>query len=56
MEGMMRVARFEHKEIIASPTQVPLHYQVKHSIDLVPNDPLLNGPIYRHSLMENEET
>jgi hypothetical protein len=34
---------------------VPLHFQVKHSIDLVPSAPLPNGPIYRCSLLENEE-
>jgi hypothetical protein len=33
---------------------VPLHCQVKHSIDLVPGAPLPNGPIYRCSLPENE--
>jgi hypothetical protein len=45
----------EHKDIFSSPTRVPLHCQVKHSIDLVPSAPLPNGPIYRCSLLENEE-
>jgi hypothetical protein len=41
--------------IFTSPIGVPLHYQVKHSIDLIPGAPLPNGPIYRCSLLENEE-
>jgi hypothetical protein len=45
----------EHKDIFSSHTKVPLHYQVKHSIDLTPNAPLPNNPIYKHSVMENEE-
>ena len=45
----------EYKDIFTSPTQVPLHYQVKHSIDLIPGVPLPNGPIYRCSLLKNEE-
>ena len=44
----------EYKEIFTSPVGVPLHYQVKHSIDLTPGAPLPNGPIYRHSVMEND--
>jgi hypothetical protein len=31
------------------------HYQVKHLINLTPGTPLPNGPIYWHSLMENDE-
>jgi hypothetical protein len=45
----------EYKDIFSSPTGVPLHCQVKHSIDLTPNAPLPNGPVYWHSLLENEE-
>jgi hypothetical protein len=45
----------EHKDIFSSPTGVPLHCQVKHSIDLTPDAPLPNDPVYRHSVMENEE-
>ena len=45
----------EYKEIFSSPIGVPMHYQVKHSIDLTPDAPLPNGIIYRHSLIENEE-
>lgn len=45
----------EYKDIFSSCTWVPLHYQVKHSIDLSPGSPLPNGPIYHHSIMEKEE-
>jgi hypothetical protein len=45
----------EHKDIFSSPTRVPVHCQVKHSIDLTPDAPLPNNPVYRHSHMENEE-
>ena len=44
-----------HKDVFAAPDGVPLHCQVKHSIDLIPGVPLPNGLVYRHSLMENEE-
>ena len=44
-----------HKDIFVAPDVVPLHFQVKHSIDLIPGVPLPNGPVYRRSLMENEE-
>jgi hypothetical protein len=45
----------ESKDIFSSPTGVPLHCQVKHSIDLTPSASLPNGPVYRRSLLENEE-
>ena len=45
----------EYEDIFISPTGVPLHCQVKHSIDLTPGAPLPNGPIYRHSVLENDE-
>jgi putative transposase len=45
----------EYKDIFASPTGVPTHCQVKHPIDLTPDAPLPNGPVYRCSLMENDE-
>ena len=45
----------EYKDIFTSPNGVPLHCQVKHSIDLTPGAPLPNGPVYRCSLLENEE-
>jgi hypothetical protein len=45
----------EYSDIFSSPTRVPLHCQVKHPIDLTPGAPLPNGPVYRHSMLENEE-
>jgi hypothetical protein len=45
----------EYKDIFSSPTEVPTHCQVKHPIDLTPNAPLPNGPVYHCSLMENDE-
>jgi hypothetical protein len=36
----------EYEDIFTSPAGVPLHYQVKHPIDLTPGAPLPNGPIY----------
>jgi len=45
----------EYIDIFASPIGVPLHCQVKHSIDLTSSTPLPNGMIYRCSIMENDE-
>ena len=45
----------EYKDIFTSPNGVPLHCQVKHSIDLTLGAPIPNGPVYRHPLLENEE-
>jgi hypothetical protein len=45
----------EYEDIFTSPAGVPLHYQVKHPIDLTLGAPLPNGPIYRCSILENEE-
>jgi len=45
----------EYEDIFTSPAGVPLHCQVKHSIDLTPGAPLPNGPIYRRSVLENNE-
>eukprot|EP00253_Pinus_taeda_P009622 PITA_09622 len=45
----------EYKDIFISPTWVPWHYQVKHSIDLTPGAWLSNGPIYRRSVLKNDE-
>ena len=45
----------EYKYIFSSPIGVPLHCQVKHSINLTPSAPLPNGIVYHRSLMENEE-
>jgi hypothetical protein len=36
----------EYEDIFTSPARVPLHFQVKHPIDLTPGAPLPNGPIY----------
>ena len=45
----------EYEDIFASPIGVPLHYQVKHLIDLTPSAPLPSGPIYRRSVLVNDE-
>jgi hypothetical protein len=45
----------EYRDIFSSPLRVPMHCKVKHPIDLTPDAPLPNGPVYRRSLMENEE-
>jgi hypothetical protein len=45
----------EYLDIFSSPIGVPLHYQVKHPIDLTPGAPLPNGPVYHPSLLENED-
>eukprot|EP00253_Pinus_taeda_P031704 PITA_31704 len=45
----------EYEDIFTSPAGVPLHCQVKHSIDLTPGVPLPNGPIYRRSVLEKDE-
>eukprot|EP00253_Pinus_taeda_P020035 PITA_20035 len=41
----------EYEDIFTSPAGVPLHCQVKHSIDLTPGASLPNGPICRHSIL-----
>eukprot|EP00253_Pinus_taeda_P025295 PITA_25295 len=45
----------EYEDIFTSPAGVPMHCQVKHSIDLTPGAPLPNGPIYQRSVLENDE-
>eukprot|EP00253_Pinus_taeda_P022723 PITA_22723 len=45
----------EYEDIFTSHAGVPLHCQVKHSIDLNIGVPLPNGPIYRCSILENDE-
>jgi hypothetical protein len=45
----------EYEDIFTSPAGVPLHYQVKNPIDLTPGASFPNGPIYRRSIMENDE-
>jgi hypothetical protein len=46
----------EYKDNFSSPTGVPLHYHVKHPIDLTPGALLPNGLVNPHSLLKNEET
>jgi hypothetical protein len=45
----------EYKDIFTSLIGVPLHFQVKHSIELIPGTPFPNGLVYKRSLLENEE-
>jgi hypothetical protein len=45
----------EYRDIFGSPIGVPTHCQVKHTIDLTPGAPLPNGPVYRCSLMKNDD-
>ena len=45
----------EYRDISASPTGVPLHCQLRHSIDLLSGMPLPNGQIYRCSVLDNDE-
>jgi hypothetical protein len=45
----------EYEDMFTSPAKVPLHYHVKHPIDLTPGASLPNGPIHRCSILENDE-
>jgi len=45
----------EYEDIFTSPIGVPLHCQVKHSIDLTLGALLPNGTIYQCSALENDE-
>ena len=45
----------EYEDIFTSPIGVPLHCQVTHPIDLTPGAPLPTGPVYRRSVLENDE-
>eukprot|EP00253_Pinus_taeda_P022190 PITA_22190 len=45
----------EYEDMFTSPAGVPLHCQVKHSIDMTLGAPLPNGPIYWCSVLENDE-
>ena len=45
----------EYNDIFTSPTQVPLHYQVNHFINVTLGVLLPNGPIYPCSILENDE-
>jgi hypothetical protein len=44
----------EYLDILSSFTRVPLHFQVKHPIDLTASTLLPNGIVYHYSLLENE--
>jgi hypothetical protein len=46
----------EYEDIFTSPAGVPLHYEVKHPIDMTLRVSLPNGPIYWRSVLENDET
>jgi hypothetical protein len=52
VDGIME----EYRYIFSSPTGVPMHCQFKHPIDLTPDTPMPIGPVYRRSLMENDES
>ena len=45
----------EYRGIFTSPIGVPLHCQIKHSVDMTPGAPLPNRLIYWCSVMENDE-
>eukprot|EP00253_Pinus_taeda_P004338 PITA_04338 len=45
----------EYEDIFTSPIGVPIHCQVKHSIDLTPGAPLPSGPIYWCFDLDNDE-
>ena len=45
----------EYRDIFASPTGVPLHCQLRHSIDQLSGMPLPNGQICRCSVLDNDE-
>jgi hypothetical protein len=45
----------EYKYIFSSPTWIPLHYQVKHLIDMTPGALLPNGLVYHRSMLKNKE-
>eukprot|EP00253_Pinus_taeda_P027665 PITA_27665 len=45
----------EYEDIFTNLVGVPLHCQAKHSIDLNPGALFPNGPIYRCSVLENDE-
>jgi hypothetical protein len=45
----------EYKDIFASPIGLSIHCRVKHRIDLTPDAPLPNSPVYKCFVLENEE-
>ncbi len=44
-----------YRDIFTSPTEVPMHCQVKHSIDLNLDVLLPNGLFYQCSVLQNDE-
>jgi hypothetical protein len=44
----------EYQKIFTSPTYVPFHCQVKHSIEMTHDTPFPNGSLYQCSLLEND--
>ena len=45
----------EYWNVFQEPNRVPLHCQVKHSIEIVPSSSLPNTYVYRRSILKNEE-
>ena len=45
----------EYQNIFQAPNRVPLHCQVKHSIEIILGSSLPNTSVYRRSILENEE-
>ena len=45
----------KYQNVFELPTGVPSHCQVRHSIDLIPGTPLPDEPVYRRSVLENDE-
>jgi hypothetical protein len=45
----------EYRDIFSSLIGVLTHFHFKHPIHLTPVEPLPNGQVYRHSLMENNK-
>ena len=44
-----------YQNVFELPIGVPSHYQVRHSIDLIPRTPLPNEPVYKRLVLENDE-
>ena len=45
----------KYQNVFELPIGVPSHCQVRHSIDLIPGTPFPNEPVYRRSVLENDE-
>jgi hypothetical protein len=44
----------EYRDLFTSSIGVLTNCQVKHPIDVTLGAPIPNGPVYHHSLMEND--